>query len=400
MRNRMPLPGQNRARLPECAAVDAPDAVADAGAVAAAPAPPERDGQRLSECALADAPDAVAVVAAPAPQVRDGQRLSECAPATALDAAAVAAAPAPPAQDGQRLSECAPVAALDASAVAAAPAPPARDGQRLSERAPAVLDCVFTLPAPAAERQQLPLLPGAAEASSAAPCRQLPLVLAGPDVHVFETYLAGQNAAAVDCLLSTARGDGADNIYLWGGPGAGKSHLLQAACNAAARVGRRSAYVPLMRLAELTPGMFLALEDCDLVCLDDVDRAAGDPAWETAVFDLFNRLRDAEIPLVMSACLGPGASRIQLPDLKSRLAWGPAFHLRPLDEALSIEVLKRRARSRGLDLSDRVVEYLLRRVRRDAHNLLRWLDRLDARSLAAQKRLTVDFVRRVLGESQ
>jgi DnaA family protein len=70
--------------------------------------------------------------------------------------------------------------------------------------------------------------------------------------------------------------------------------------------------------------------------------------------------------------------------------------LRPLDEAQQVEALRRHAQVRGLELPDDVARYLQRRTTRDMRALCDLLDRLDAAALAAQRRLTVPFVRDVL----
>ena len=229
--------------------------------------------------------------------------------------------------------------------------------------------------------------------------RQLPLGFEHEDVYAFDTFMPGANAGVVSRLQDTALGRSHDNIYLWGEQGAGKSHLLLAACRAARQAERPCAYLPLSQLDDFTPALFSALENLSLVCLDDVEMVAGRHDWETALFDLFNRLRDAGAPLVMGAAHGPDGSPVRLPDLRSRLSWDLAFRLQAPDESMKIELLERRARERGLLLGREVTDYLMRRVNRDIPNLLRWLDRLDTHSLATQKRLTVPLVRQLLEQA-
>ncbi len=225
---------------------------------------------------------------------------------------------------------------------------------------------------------------------------QLPLGFAHHDSYTFESYIPGRNGQVVGILRDIANGSGRDNVYLWAGAGAGKTHLLQAICNLAARSGRPCACIPLTQLEDFTPALFSSLEELSLVCLDDVDALAGRDAWEAALFDLFNRLKDTQTPLVMSAGCSPKGSLVRLPDLKSRLSWGLCYHLEPLEERDKITALKLRAQERGFELSDQVVEYLLKRVERDTRSLFRWLDRLDRSSLQAQRKLTVNFVKQIL----
>ena len=225
---------------------------------------------------------------------------------------------------------------------------------------------------------------------------QLPLGFERHDIYTFDSYIPGANREPADALQGIATGSGRGNIYLWAGRGAGKSHLLQAACNLAAQRRRACAYIPLRQVDDFTPDLFSSLEALSLVCLDDVDELAGRDDWELALFDLFNRLRDAETPLVMSAGRSPKGSLVRLPDLKSRLSWGLCYHLQPLDDHENMAALKLRAQERGFDLTDQVVEYLIKRVERDTRNLFQWLDRLDRRSLEAQRKLTVEFVKEIL----
>jgi DnaA family protein len=226
---------------------------------------------------------------------------------------------------------------------------------------------------------------------------QIPLPFIRFDRFDFAGYVAGPNAALLDILIRTARGQSRGNLYLWGPSGTGKSHLLQAASSCAADQQLRVAYIPLAQLADLTPGMLQGLDMLDLVCIDDLQHAAGSAPWEQALFHLFNRLRERGRPLLMSADQGPQSIGIQLPDLQSRLAWDLVFHLQPLDEASLIQALQRRARARMFDFPDEVLDYLVKRVSRDTHSLFRLLDRLDEASLASKKKITIPFVKEELG---
>jgi len=182
-------------------------------------------------------------------------------------------------------------------------------------------------------------------------------------------------------------------VYLWGATGTGRTHLLQAACQGAAAAGATAVYLPLAQHAEFSPELLEGLETTRLVCLDDVDAIAGLDAWEQALFHLYNRLRDSERRLLAAADRAPGALPLNLADLRSRLGWGPVFQLRALSDTDKLAALKLRALHRGLELSDEVGQYLLKRCPRDLHSLFSLLDSLDRAALAAQRRLTIPFVR-------
>lgn len=176
-----------------------------------------------------------------------------------------------------------------------------------------------------------------------------------------------------------------------------KTHLLQAACHLAGAQGQTVAYVPLAQAGEFPPAMLEGLEQLALVCIDDIQSIAAQPAWETALFHLYNRLRDKGARCMIAGNAAPGNLALKLPDLASRLAWGLVLRLTALDDEGLLAALRLRARNRGLDMPEDVAQFLLRRHSRDMPALFALLERLDHASLAAQRRLTIPFVRSVAG---
>lgn len=228
---------------------------------------------------------------------------------------------------------------------------------------------------------------------------QIPLPFGKFDRFNFDLYWSGPNQQVVSWLQQTVGSSAATNIYLWGDHGTGKSHLLQAACTLAASRKMQVIYIPLKERAQMSPDILNGMESLDIVCLDDIDVAAGDVAWEMALFNLFNRLVAEQKTLITSARTSPGGLPLHLADLKSRLAAGVIWHLSTLDEKDRLLALQQRARVRGFELSDEVIEYLGRRVARDMHSLFSWLDRLDHATLVSKKKMTVPFVRELLDKS-
>lgn len=224
---------------------------------------------------------------------------------------------------------------------------------------------------------------------------QIPLPFPLPHL-AFGLFWAGANQTLFDQLQRVAGGTEERVVYLWGAAGSGKSHLLQAVCNRAGAASRRAAYVPLADRDRFDPSLLEGLEEMNVVCVDDVHRAAGDTAWERALFNLFNRVREAGRSLVLSGDAAPVSLPVVLADLRSRLSWDLVFRIEPLDEAERFAALRHRAAQRGMEIPDDVLRFLSRRIARDPHTLFKWLERLDRESLAAQRRLTVPFVRDLL----
>ncbi len=221
---------------------------------------------------------------------------------------------------------------------------------------------------------------------------QIPLRFTWQEGLSFTNYFSAGNKESVHALKQAACGN-EQFLFLWGNTGLGKSHLLQAACQAIADDQQTVAYLPLAELVNYSCEVFEGLEQMSLVCIDDLQCIAGHDDWEEALFHLYNRMRDAGSTLLVTATSSPAALAIQLPDLQSRLAWGPVFQLQELDDIEKISALRLRAMGRGFDLPDEVAQYLIRRSPRDMSSLFALLDRLDEASLVQQRKLTIPFVR-------
>lgn len=231
---------------------------------------------------------------------------------------------------------------------------------------------------------------------------QLALPLSLQDRGVFDSFWAGGNAELVAFLVhiaDAARQPAAEldaGCWLWGGEATGKSHLLHAVCE---RLGEGAVFVPLGRFVEDGPGILDGLATRRCICLDDIDSIAGRGDFELALFDLLNQAADRRVSLVVSAHAAPRDCGFRLADLQSRLSRLPVFRVEPLDEIDRVNALRLRAGQRGLELPEDTARFLLSRSRRDMASLYRLLDRLDAEALAAQRRLTVPFVRSVMQRS-
>lgn len=225
---------------------------------------------------------------------------------------------------------------------------------------------------------------------------QLALPLKLQDHAVFESFLPAGNESVVAFLIDTVAGNSGPGGWIWGPDSTGKTHLLQAVCE---RAGDRAQFVPLKDLSDAGPDVLEGLQNRQYICLDDVDQVAGDDAWEFGLFTLCNALADAGGALICAASAAPRECGFQLPDLRSRFTRLPIFHLQALDENARIEALQLRARHRGLELPNETAGFLLARSKRDMSSLYGILDVLDKEALKAQRRLTIPFVKEVLGSN-
>ena len=221
--------------------------------------------------------------------------------------------------------------------------------------------------------------------------QQLTLNIQLRDDATFENYFSGSNEQIIHELKSQTE----PYIFLFGDNGTGKSHLLQAACLQCGKNKRPVAYLPLSEPG-LMPEMLEGLEEMSLIALDDIQTVVGNDAWELALFNLYNRVREKGRAMLVSSAEPLAALNIKLADLKSRLSWGPIFQLNTLSDNEKKLALQQRAKNRGLDLADDVVMYLLKHSPRDMSSLYALVEKLDKASMIEKRKLTIPFIKNYL----
>ena len=204
-----------------------------------------------------------------------------------------------------------------------------------------------------------------------------------------DNYFPGPNAAALAHLQQwlPARSDTAPT-YVWGPEGSGKTHLLQAAVAGLRAQGHSVGYLDT---ETEDPAAFD--ESWAAVVMDDV-HLYGDALQHTA-FSWFVQAHTLQRPVLAAGRLAPVDLALR-EDLRTRLGWGHVLGLQLLDEAQSRAVLRQAADARGLDLSDEVMDFTLRRFSRDLGSLMQLLDGLDRYALQTQRSLTIPLVKSML----
>lgn len=226
--------------------------------------------------------------------------------------------------------------------------------------------------------------------------RQFPLDLRWLPHQRLDAFWPGGNVAALRGITDAAEGTSDAWLYLHGTPGTGKSHLLIGACRAVIESKLSARYVALGQFAQPRGDAITAIDAGGLLAVDDVQAVAGDQSAERALFDLYNRGRAAGARMLFAANAAPIDLGIRLPDLVSRLAMCTQFALRPLDEAGRRAMLRLLAGRLGLRLDDDVLDWWFARQSRDPGSLVALLQKIDRASLAAQRRITIPFLRELL----
>lgn len=206
-----------------------------------------------------------------------------------------------------------------------------------------------------------------------------------------ENFVVGSNNAAMQGLQTLAPGRA---IYLWGGAGSGRSHLLRACTQ-----GEGSAYFDAQSSAaamlELATGEDI-LPAC--IAVDDVGLLSAEA--QAALFALYNRWREqAATPQAFALLVSGEAAPLSMSlreDLRSRLGWDLIYRLEQLSDADRAAALRGQAQARGLLLSEDVLSWILTHYARDMGRLTALIAALDRYSLARHRPITLPLLRDLL----
>jgi DnaA family protein len=218
--------------------------------------------------------------------------------------------------------------------------------------------------------------------------KQLLLDLGAEKPQDLDTFVTGKNNELVQLLRGlTQRSSTTPHerfIYLWGEPGAGKTHLLR---SLAATPGAR--YLD----AKSSADAFQFTPEITLYLIDDCHELS--PDAQIAAFNLFNQVREHDAALVGAGEMPPAALQLR-EDLRTRLGWGLIYQVHGLTDDEKIAALSHAANARGLILPHGVLPYLLTHFRRDMRSLSAMLDALDRYSLETKRPITLPLLRSLL----
>lgn len=217
--------------------------------------------------------------------------------------------------------------------------------------------------------------------------KQLALSLAPPPAPTLDNFFPGRNGELLSVLGHLIAGrDVERSIYIWGEPGSGRSHLLQASISALRAAGLNCAY--------LTPANAMP-EHAGLraVAVDDAESL--NAGSQRAFFHLYNQLRERAGIVLAAGSVPPAQLRLR-PELLTRLGWGLVYQVQALTDDEKAEALKLHASARAFDLPDGVIDYLLRHLSRDLPSLMSVLDALDLHSLETKRPITLPLLKELL----
>jgi chromosomal replication initiator protein len=227
----------------------------------------------------------------------------------------------------------------------------------------------------------------------------------------FDSFVVGRGnefARAACTAVSAGLGRAYNPLFLFGGTGLGKTHLMQAIGN---EVSRRSAaricYVSAERfmnemIESIQRGSTLDFREryrgLDLLLIDDVQFLAGKESTQEEFFHTFNALYDAGKQVVLTSDRAPRDLQDLEERLISRFSWGLVCDIQPPDLETRIAILRYKAERDGIKLPDEVIFAMAEMVRTNVRELEGSLTRLQALADLSRSSITYDLMRDALSD--
>jgi chromosomal replication initiator protein len=230
--------------------------------------------------------------------------------------------------------------------------------------------------------------------------------------NTFDTFVVGNNnnfAYAAALAVAQSPGKSYNPLFLYGGVGLGKTHLLHAIGQYVAghKKGARVAYVSSEKFTnEYIDGIQnnqLArfrkkYRQTEVLLIDDIQFLAGKERIQEEFFHTFNALHEAHRQIVLT-CDRP-ASEIQNLEhrLVSRFEWGLVTDLQPPDVEMRLAILQKKAQLMGVQLPEDIMNFLANRIRANIRRLEGALIRVASYAALTGKKLTIETVEGLLRE--
>lgn len=225
--------------------------------------------------------------------------------------------------------------------------------------------------------------------------------------YTFESFVVGscnQFAHAASLAVAQSPGKTYNPLYLYGGVGLGKTHLMHA-CGHAIKQSNphlRLCYLSSERFMnelinairyDKTPSFREKYRSVDVLLIDDIQFIAGKERTQEEFFHTFNALYEQQKQIVISSDCPPREIPTLEERLHSRFEWGLIADLEPPDLETKVAILKRKAETIGVPLPDEVALFIATRVKNNVRELEGSLIRLLAISSLRGAAITADLAR-------
>ncbi len=229
---------------------------------------------------------------------------------------------------------------------------------------------------------------------------------------VFDNYVEGKSnqlARAASYQVSSDPGSEYNPLYIYGGTGYGKTHLMQAAGNRILEL-RPEATVIYVNCERFVSDMVKALQhskinefknfyrNADALLIDDIQFLADKNRSQEEFFHTFNSLYEANAQMIITCDRSPKEIDGLDDRIRSRLGWGLTVDIKPPDLETRVAILRSKAEQRGVDLPEPVAFFIADRFKSNIRDLEGALKRVIAHAQFTHRPITQDLAREALKE--
>ena len=227
---------------------------------------------------------------------------------------------------------------------------------------------------------------------------------------VFDNFVEGKSnqlARAAASQVGENPGKSYNPLFIYGGVGLGKTHLMQAIGNAMLKT-KPSARVSYVHSERFVGDMVKGLQHntiaefkrsyrtLDALLIDDIQFFAGKERSQEEFFHTFNALLEGQKQIVLTCDRYPKEVNGLEERLKSRFGWGLTVSIEPPELETSVAILKSKAASEGAVLPDEVAFFIAKRIRSNVRELEGALRRVIANSRFTGRPISLDFAKEAL----
>ena len=224
--------------------------------------------------------------------------------------------------------------------------------------------------------------------------------------YTFDNFVVGNsNRFAQSAALAVAEAPSYayNPLFLYGGVGLGKTHLMHAIGNYILQ-NNPDAKILFLSAEKFTTELIEALRDnktqefrnkyrnIDVLLVDDIQFIAGKSATEEEFFHTFNTLRDANKQIVLTSDRPPREIKTLEERLRSRFEWGLICDIQPPDFETRMAILSKKAKDENISISDEIIEYIAQNVKSNIRELEGVFNRVVAYRGLIKKEITLDLV--------